>query len=60
MNIRRLRPLKDLPNQDNFKFVGILADHTPVDCYVTKDAISGTYKIAGAAEFRDLIGWVLV
>lgn len=52
-----IRFLSDLPNQEGFKFVGVLQDNR-VDCYVKKDPQTGLHSVAGGAKFSDLIGWI--
>lgn len=60
MNIMRIRPLAELPNRDNFEFVGIRRDRTPAECFIAKDRDTGAHSIAGAAKYHDLIGWIPV
>jgi len=58
MNITRIRALSELPNTVDFEFVGIRKDGTHAECYVKKNAQTGTYEIAGDAKFENLLGWI--
>lgn len=47
------REMGDLPNQEGFKFIGLLADGTEVPCIVTRDA-TGLHR----ACHRETVEWM--
>jgi hypothetical protein len=52
-----IRSLKDLPNHNGFKFIGVKKDGTCVDCHVERDSQTNTHFVAGGAGFDELQGW---
>jgi len=56
VSIQSIKPLKDLPNEHGFKFVGITRNFMQVPCFVVQHT-DGNHYIQGAA-FSDLTGWV--
>ena len=53
-----MRPLRDLPNQKNFEFIGILHGGEQAKCIVLRDPEYGTHYVGGEAQYCDLIGWL--
>ena len=51
-----MKNLADLPNIEDFKFIGITHDNEKKNCYVAKDKC-GNHTIKGDATWFDLIGW---
>lgn len=47
--------LRDIPNREGFKFIGIAKDNTRHNCEVYKDE-QGLHRIKGIA-YIDLAGW---
>ena len=48
--------LRDLPNHEGFKFVGINHDGNSGNCHVVKEK-SGNHTVAGDFMFYQLVGW---
>lgn len=57
MHVRALKPLRDLPNEYGFQFVGIRHDDTQAQCYVLM-LVDGCHSIRGEAAYSELKGWV--
>jgi hypothetical protein len=57
MHVRALKPLRDLPNQNDFQFVGIRHDDTQAQCHVMLRE-DGCCCIRGEAAYVELKGWV--
>lgn len=56
-HIHSVRPLRDLPNETGFKFVGITHKWERIDCVVYRESPNGLHKVRGV-KFDDLLGWV--
>lgn len=55
-----VRPLAYIPNQNGFKFIGVLKDDTCVDCEVVRNAETGMHEVAfryKTLTYEDLKGW---
>lgn len=37
--MRHVRPLRDLPNQEGYRFIGVDLDYAEHECIVVKDAV---------------------
>lgn len=58
-HIQSIRPLRDLPNEAGFKFVGVAKNFERFECSVKVAPDTGLHSVQGA-DYSELLGWVPV